>query len=339
MGSMGTLGCLGSWIGAAALVHPQASQAGTPGHSLEAWLNKVRAAGSSVNFQGTFVVTAEGMSSSSRIAHYGVGRDSYERIESLDGPPRSHYRHNDTVHTVWPRTRTVVVEPRSASGGFPALAAQGNGSVDQLYRIDAPVEGRVAGRDAWVLLATSVDQSRHSHRLWVDQRTNLLLRSDILGVRGEVLETASFSDVTIGVKAQAAAVMEAMNLPPAPWRVVRAAVHAADLAKEGWQWDVDTTGLSGFKLVSCIRRPIKPGTDDASGQPPALQAVFSDGLAMVSVFVENPRGPRPRGAQAQTMGATHTLAVPAGDAWLTVVGDIPAPLAERFAKALRRKVP
>ena len=54
-----------------------------------------------------------------------------------------------------------------------------------------------------MLLLKPRDAYRFGYRLWADQASGLLLRADVLGERGEVLETSAFSDVSIGVQAAA----------------------------------------------------------------------------------------------------------------------------------------
>jgi sigma-E factor negative regulatory protein RseB len=69
----------------------------------------------------------------------------------------------------------------------------------------------------------------------------------------------------------------------------------------------------------------------------AVQAVFSDGITYVSVFIEPynaDRHPRP---VITVVGATQTLMSRHGDFWVTVVGDVPAITLRAFSTALERK--
>ena len=73
-------------------------------------------------------------------------------------------------------------------------------------------------------------------------------------------------------------------------------------------------------------------------RPPVLQAVYSDGLTQVSLFVEPIEKHKGRGPMRVHVGATHTLMQPyADDWWVTVMGDVPAATLEMFYKALERK--
>ncbi len=306
--------------------------------SVDSWFARIKAATQSASFNGTFVVTGEGAASSSRIVHYGQGKDSFERIEALDGPQRIVLRHNDSVHTVWPQNRVVLIEQRTASGAFPSLGAAAGLRLDDHYRVDASVEGRVAGRDALVLTILPRDEHRFAHRLWVDRKTNLLLRADVLGARQEVLESSSFTDVAIGVRPQPTAVTDSMAPRGPGWRVVRTVMQTSSLDGEGWQWGAGS--VPGFRLVSCVRRPMNPESEDGrSPATTALQAVFSDGLASVSVFVEDWHPARHAQEGVLQTGATQTVMKRSGRYWITVVGDVPASTARGFANALQRRSP
>jgi sigma-E factor negative regulatory protein RseB len=88
--------------------------------------------------------------------------------------------------------------------------------------------------------------------------------------------------------------------------------------------------------VSCVRRSFeRAGEEPGAGAPvEVLQAIFSDGLTHVSVFIETARAEGQRTGHA-AFGATHTLMLPHGNGhWLTVMGDVPLATLKQFAQAL-----
>jgi sigma-E factor negative regulatory protein RseB len=90
--------------------------------------------------------------------------------------------------------------------------------------------------------------------------------------------------------------------------------------------------------MSCHRRPAQ---DAQSASGTVLQWIFSDGLATVSLFIEDLIAGHHGPEGLRVMGATHTLSrsVPdkAGGWWLTVVGEVPAQTLQAFALALERR--
>ncbi|MFO1218956.1 MAG: MucB/RseB C-terminal domain-containing protein [Burkholderiaceae bacterium] len=310
---------------------PQGEPAQAPLDAMS-WLARVKQAALTRNYQGTLVYTAAGVVSSSRVLHFCEGRQRYERIEVLDGEMRQVFRHNDTTQTLWPRSRVAVVEQRDATPDFPALPA-GDGQALDSYELRVLGRERIAGHEAQVLLLKPRDAHRFAQRLWAEQGSGLLLRADTIGSKGEVLESAAFSDVTIGGKPQPDVVLAPMRKLEG-YRVVRPAVAKTQLEAEGWTL---ARAVPGFQLVSCVKRPLTAAHEaatDASAQ--VLQAVFSDGMTHVSVFVE-PYDAQRHKPMATSLGATHTWMQRAGSWWITAMGDVPIATVQLFAAALERR--
>jgi sigma-E factor negative regulatory protein RseB len=295
------------------------------------WLQRIHSAASQRNYQGTLVVSANGAVSSSRIAHYCEGKQTFERIDMLNGQPQRVYRHNDQVTTLWPTHKVARVEQRDAVALFPAVLS---GSEEQLFdRYEMLAEGsdRVAGLDTAVFLLRPRDTQRFAQRLWADQSSGLLLRADVLGADGRVLESAAFSEVTIGVRSQPETVIAPMKKLEG-YRVLRSTPQRTALEAEGWQLKAP---VAGFKQISCVKRSLESAGDGEAASTDALQAIFSDGLTHVSVFIEPFRPDRHRPGAA-AVGATHTLMQPLGPHWVTVMGDVPMGTLKQFAAALER---
>jgi sigma-E factor negative regulatory protein RseB len=320
-----------------AFVSEASAQSGTEPaaepREVRAWLMRIHEAASKRNFQGTFVVSGGGSVSSARIAHFCEGPNQFERIESLDGQARHVFRHNDVVHTVWPGSRVAVIEQSQLLMSFPALLQAGDDRIVDFYDVRPQGSDRVAGHDASVLLVQPKDGHRFGYRLWSEKASGLLLRADVLGERSEVLETSAFSDVAINVKPQPESVLQPMKRLDG-YRVVRPVLTPTRLEAEGWTLrDV----APGFRQVSCVRRPIEGPAVDREAAEPLLQAIYSDGLTYVSIFIEPFNAQRHTRPMLAAVGATQTLMRRQGDWWITVVGDVPAATLKMFAKGLERK--
>lgn len=315
--------------------------AAAPDTDARAWLLRLRQAASSVNYQGTMVVSAGGAVSSSRVWHYCVGDQRYERLEAQDGQQQSVYRHNDEVRTLWPQSRVAVAERREALASWPALP----GALDSLdarvlesYELRHEGQARVAGRDATVFMLAPRDALRFAQRLWADAASGLMLRADVLGPGRQVLESTAFSEVEIGVKPQPEAVLQTMRRLDAAagegrngWQVLRPLQRRTQLEAEGWTL---RQPVPGFALAGCALRTLAHATTDAQ---PVLQAVFSDGLTHVSLFIEPFRPERHRVEGVQQLGATGTVVRRHGEHWITAVGDVPAATLLQLTGALERR--
>ena len=101
---------------------------------------------------------------------------------------------------------------------------------------------------------------------------------------------------------------------------------------QGWKI---TPAVPGFREIRELRRPMASREE---GQPPIPvdQAVFSDGLAAISIFVE-PVEKNSRKEGAGNSGATHVLVKRRGDFWITLLGEVPQATLQQFASAIEYK--
>lgn len=308
----------------------RAGQGGRPLGDAEVrrWFARIHVAAQQLNYQGTLVFSADGVLSSAQVAHFHTAAGSFERLEVLDGRMQRIYRHNDQVATLWPARRVALIEQRDSR--LASLRQVLDPRAREFYRVYDQGGALVAGREATVLRLDPADALRFARRLWVDARTALVLRTDVLDAADRVLESSAFSQVEIGVKPRPQSVLQPMRQLDG-WRRVRPRQTAAHLAQEGWTL---APLAAGFELTGCARRSLDPAGADAA----VLQLAFSDGITHVSLFIEPASGQRTRQPMQGHSGATHTLMQPHGaDWWITAVGDVPAATLRQFVQALQRR--
>lgn len=337
---------------------------------MRSYIDRLQQAANARNFSGTFTVMSSGAMSTSRISHFVSGGEVYEEIELLDGARRTQMRHKGAVHTLMPDQRTVTVETRPGSESFPKLIKGDAEALVQLYELSYLGNDRVAGNMSSVAILKPRDNLRFGQRLWTDEKSGLLLKSQVIGPNGEVLEQVAFTVVSV-------------NLPPPTERFKQTFKQAvkrlesfqifplksqpSTAATEGWRLNSPVTG---FREIGCYKRSMSEITGSAksaTGNAPAsnatanatansasrdvMQWVFTDGLASVSVFVERYQPEYHSKEAIMSMGATHlmthrVLAPNASNGsssanssnawWVTVLGEVPPPTLQAFAMALER---
>ena len=298
------------------------------------WLARLQQAANLGNYQGTMVFSAGGVVSSSHVAHFRDGDQDFERVEALDGRMHRVYRHNDAVLTLWPQSRIAVQDRREPLAGLWSPMAPLEARALEQYSLKPLGTERIAGRDAQVVMLVPRDAYRYPQRFWTDLATGLMLRVDVLGPGREVLESAAFSEVEIGIRPQPDTVLVPMRHLDG-YRVLRRPESATRLEAEGWAL---ASPVAGFRLANCLKRPLPGDAPEAAGASPVLQAVFSDGLTHVSLFVENFDPARHLAPLHTRIGATSTLMQRQGEAWwLTAIGDVPLATLHQFAAALERR--
>jgi len=301
---------------------------------VNAWLNRIHTAAQNENYEGTFVFQRGGMIQSSRIVHVAERHgDEYERLESLDGRPRTMLRHNDDVYTFIPERKLCIVDQRQSKITFPALVGPDSSSVLDVYQPRLLGIERIAGFDSQVIQLDPKDQYRFGYKLWADKKTGLLLRAQTLDPQGHVLEQIAFSQIEIGSDDDHNSIAAGIhNL--AGWQVVHGSTSTVDMSAQGWTIKPD---VAGFKQIRQLRRPMASGR--AGSEPVEVdQAVFSDGLAAISVFVEpGDRAARKEGVGSS--GATHILVKRMGHFWITLLGEVPLDTLQDFASAIKYQEP
>jgi sigma-E factor negative regulatory protein RseB len=301
-----------------------------PDRGVTEWLMRMQEASRVRSYVGTFVVSSSaGSMSSARIWHVGNAVQQIERVEVLTGAPRSTIRRNEEVMTFLPEHRLVRSERREDLGLFPNILKSTDTSIPEFYSAKALGSDRVAGFDADVVQLAPKDALRFGYKIWTEKRSGLVVKLQTLDAEGKVLEQSAFSELQLDTPIRPEKLTQMMQ-PPQGWRVERAHAVKTSAAQEGWSL---RTEVAGFKPMSCYKRP----TAQAPAPEGAIQWIFSDGLASVSLFVEPYDRARHQQEGVFAAGATQTLTRRIDDWWLTAVGEVPAQTLRAFAQSLERR--
>lgn len=302
-----------------------------PERTLHEWLVRMHEAARRRTYTGTFVVSAGNSISSARIWHVCDGDLQMERVEALTGPPRSTFRRNEQLLTLYPDSRLAVAERRESFGQFPNLLQPGGTALGQLYGIRFAGSERVAGLEADVVQLRPNDALRFAYQIWTEKKTGMVLKLQTIDARGRVLEQAAFSELQLDAPVSMTKLAQMMGNTEG-YQVERTDLVKTSAADQGWGMK---SAVPGFQPVSCYLRPTAVPAD--ARPESTLQWIFSDGLATVSLFIEAFEPRRHGQPMAQALGATHTLTRRIGDWWLTAVGEVPPHTLAAFAQALQRK--
>jgi sigma-E factor negative regulatory protein RseB len=302
--------------------------------SISDWLLRMHEASRRRTYIGTFVVSSSsGNLSSARIWHACDGVQQMERVESLTGAPRSTFRRNDEVVTFLPDSKLVRTEKRESLGLFPTLLKGGENAIPEFYAAQKTGLDRVAGFDAEVVRLVPRDNLRFGYRIWSEKKTGLVVKLQTLDADGQVIEQVAFSELQLDAPVKMDKLAQMMASTEG-YRVEKSEPVKTTAQAEGW---LLRSPVAGFRPMSCYKRPTATGAA-ADG---AMQWIFSDGLASVSLFVE-PFDRQRHGQEGMlAMGATQTLtrrlADRGGDWWLTAVGEVPPQTLKAFAQSLERR--
>lgn len=293
------------------------------------WLQRVAAAAQTLSYSGTFVYRSGSQSETSRIVHVASNGNQVEKLEALDGSPREIIQQNDEVRCYLPDSKMVLVEQRGTRRPFPALLSGSLAGLNEHYAVRKGNRARFAGFDSQIIRLEPLDSWRYGRQLWVDADTGLLLKADLLGERGEQLETLAFTELRIGTPnpdAIKSSFAEAAS-QKGNWQVreTRTREMPSDVR---WQFRAD---LPGFKRQAAMVRTI----GQEAGKPIEVKHwVFTDGLAAISVFIQPLRADNTGTAGQQAQGGFNVYKRIVDGNQIVVMGDVPPATIKRFAEGI-----
>lgn len=282
-----------------------------------------------LNYEGVFIYQRGTQIDSMRLVHKYDGGVEVERLISLSGPAREVIRDGTLVTCLFADDQAAMVEknpPRDLiSIGISAPVEELVAS----YRFAIEGTDRVAGRGATVVGVIPEGDDRYGYKLWIDQDSKLLLKSLVLGRGGRTLEQVQFTQISILDEIAPERLRPEIAGSEFTWRTDSDSASNGATPFEDSVWRVRWLP-SGFELKENNIQSI------ATSHMPVSHLVLSDGLAMVSVFVEELM----EGEQAlqgySSRGAVNAFSRVDDDHQITVVGDVPLPTIKQIATSVAK---
>ena len=292
----------------------------TPAH---AQLQAMSQANRSLEYSGRFLYQFGGEVSTMEVNHAVFDGREYQRLTHLDGRLVEVLRRGDEVICI--HSDRTLTRMQKEQGGPMLLAQRLADDVPAQYNILVDGDGRVAGRNTTRVRVAPLDTHRYGYRLWLDNESRLLLKSEVVDGSGVALERVEFVSIDLapGLTLADFEVPETVResaLQPLPTD------HAASSMRVEADWLP-----TGFDAADQDWR-----SGDGKRKPVAAQG-YSDGLAAFTVFVE----PLEEGAVEEgvsrlgpTVAVSRRLTAPSGAYLITLVGEVPQSTAERVIQGI-----
>ena len=265
-----------------------------------------------------------------RIVHMVIDGIERERIVHLNGPRREILRTGDEVaYLLTPGDALLDLEGATPGGAYGRVFARRFENIAEHYDVVVKGRDRVAGRPATHLQVIPRDEDRLGYRLWLDDASGLLLRSELRDPSRTNLEIFQFTSLLVGDE------VDPENLVSTTQGALirQLAVTADDAAPDDPSWRAGWVP-AGFELTSTNTQSL---ADDPHG---LSMLTFSDGLAAFSVFVEampETGAGHVVSRSGATVALTHMAASARGNHLVTVVGEVPISTARRIAASVDHK--
>lgn len=280
------------------------------------------------NFTGVFIYQSGNHLETSRITHILDRDGEHGRLEGLDGVRREIIHNNDQVWS-YLDGHQVSVEDRRGRRSFPALLPEQMALLNDSYLVKKAGDERVAGLPTHAFIFQPKDNSRYSHKLWADKNSGLLLKAAVLDEHGRIIEQYTFTHLTIGGNIDRNWITpntSNINFHSHHPYSVPTQKPEQPLYESGWQVNLLP---QGFKKTMEIRRPLH------GKNIPVTHLVFSDGLAGISVFIEDMTGETKMTTGLSSQGLLNIYSKMIGNNLVTVVGDVPPRTVMQIADSTR----
>ena len=292
------------------------------------WLERMGDALNGASYVGEFVCESAGRSERLQIAHRVKDGAVSERLVSLSGNGRELVRENDEVVVYLPDRKLAIIERRpSRSDLLGAIPAFNQDQVSSWYEVS------YAGRElallgpAAVVVVRPRDGYRFGYRLWIDEQSNLPVRSELSDAAGRVIERLRFTRLALTDGIADAAFEPGLDRSKLRW--VRQAPQAAGEAPAWRAAQVPP----GFRLsMSGLQAR-------AGASSPVSHLVYSDGLASVSVFIQAPAPGQAPVTGSGRSGVASAFSTVVEGHQVTAVGEVPPDTLRYIATGVRPASP
>lgn len=286
-----------------------------------------------LNYDGVFVYQRGDQLESMRLIHRFADNTESERLISLSGPAREVIRRGTLVTCLSADNHGAAPDknpPRDIIGiGFSAPVEK----LESSYAFAIEGKGRVAGRDAVLVAVTPHAPDRYGYRLWLDEQTKLLLKSAILDGAGRSLEQVQFTQLEVRAEISADLLKPGIDGTAFNWRTDSNGdgddQHPQSKPEVTPDWQANWLPR-GFEFKESSLQQMA----DQSG--PTSHLVYSDGLAMVSVFVEAVVDEKRALRGQSSRGAVNAFSRLDDMHQITVVGEVPLPTVKRIATSVAK---
>jgi len=262
------------------------------------WLARMGAALNNSSYVGEFV--SESAERTERLAITHRVRDGVvsERLVSLEGAGRELVRENNEVVVYLPDQKLAIIERRSGRSDLMGALPQFEGRMASWYKVDWV--GRETLDDfgpTAVVAVRPLDGYRFGYRLWIDLDTHMPVRSDLSDGSGRVIERLRFTRLQFDNDIPDSAFEPALDRRKLRW--VRQSPQSDDVAPAWRAAQVPP----GFRLSMSGMQSV------AGSGGPVNHLVYSDGLASVSVFVQQAAAGKARPQGTTRSGVASGLSI------------------------------
>jgi sigma-E factor negative regulatory protein RseB len=289
-----------------------------------ALLEKMTTAMSQLSYQGTFVYVRDDVVETMRITHLTDETGVRERLYSVSGPHREVIRDRKGVRCVLQDSSSVVEDQMVSNSYFPELPPTIIDGDKSGYRLETGGEARIAGQKARRVTISPRDKYRYGYDFWLEEQSGLLLKWVLFDSSHKPLAKLMFTDFAMGSAIDLAEIESSSSVEDfVEMKTFSLQKTVVTQSNPRWQ---PAKLPPGFELTSHSHKAEAEGVYE--------HMVYSDGLAAVSVYVEEQgagMAVKPGGSQ---LGTNNAFSHKIEGVQITVIGEVPAITVKSIAKEM-----
>ncbi|MBL1140903.1 MAG: hypothetical protein HND53_02630 [Proteobacteria bacterium] len=289
-------------------------------------IDEMSSASRDLNYDGVFVYRLGTQMETMRIIHKAGEDGIYEKLISLTGNAREVIRNKDQVKCFFPEDKKVVVDRSRLGKLISTYLPSPIKSISKFYDFEIAGEDRVAGMDAWVVNIKPVDTYRYGYQLWIDKKSRLLLKSELKNQRGITLEQIMFAQLQIFDEIDDALLKPSTTGEGYTWYNNEKSINFKNDSDKKWQV---TSMPAGFSMSKQEKESMM------FSYMPVEHFVYSDGLAMVSVYVEKIEQKDHLTTGLSSFGGVNTYSTQIEGYQVTAVGEVPKVTVQLMANSVK----
>ncbi|MDP4495244.1 sigma-E factor regulatory protein RseB [Vibrio cholerae] len=285
----------------------------------EALLYQMNEASQHLNYELSYILVKKNSIEPLLYRHARQNDQQLAHLVYLSGPVREVIRRGDEVSYIEPGVEPFTIESGNMVAPTIPMLNTDVAELRRYYDFVKVGRAREAGAACQVLRVVPKDGLRYSYVVWVDEKSHLPLRADLLDRDGEVLE--QYRTISFSVSERLAEIMAGLNKVQLP-EVLK--LPKGSVQETFWQvtWVPD-----GFQAMELNRYRM------AMTERLVESQMYSDGLFNFSVYVSASDNYSLKG-QLVRQGRRTLHSVVKGENEISVVGDIPPATAQRIAQSV-----
>ncbi|AJR07534.1 sigma-E factor regulatory protein RseB [Photobacterium gaetbulicola] len=301
------------------LAMPCQASAEEPVSSAEALLHQMDEASRKLSYELSYILIKKNSIEPLRYRHALEDGETYAHLVYLSGPPREVIQRGQEVSYFEPGLDPFTIDSNKMVAPLPPIMKTDINELAGYYDFISMGRAREAGVACDVVRIAPKDGARYSYLLWIDTRSKLVMRADLLDRDGEPLE--QYRAVSYVINPKVADVLKSLKSVELPAVVQLPPQPQADL-----DWQVKWLP-QGFESISRNRHRLM------MTERPVESKMYSDGLFSFSIYISAADNFTVR-EQLVRQGRRTLHSYLLNGKEVTVVGDIPPATARRVAESV-----